>query len=280
MQKSNTPPSVSDFSKKAIKSVVLKKGFSHWLTLYPPVFGILGGLVAWLFGFTLLFYMGAGVFFMGVLSLMINIFLRSGAIESKYIQMLNEQLKKHSELVLVSLEGDLEECASLKGAERFALQGKEQFKRIKQKYENVQDLLGRKLNTGELTYGRFSGAAEQAYLSTLDNLKRVVAILKSAGTIDQEYIEKRLKELRSVGNPDEEEQQEIEALERRLSLRKDQFKKVSRLLMSNEKAMTQMEETTAKIAEMETDGKLAVTDFETAIEELQEVAKNASIYNR
>lgn len=275
---SNTPR-VSDFSNKAIKKAVRRTGLTHWLSLYPLAIGLPCGIAGLLFNLPALYLVPIGACFISIANIIVNIFLRSDQISSNYINELNKELKKHEEKIKQSLHANLVKCREIKGAEQYATQGAEQFNRIQQKYQNVRELLENKLNSGELTFGRFIGAAEQVYLSTLDNLKQVINILQSAGSIDPLYINSRIKQLKENNKNSEADKKELEALNKRLKLRDDQFQQVETFLSNNEEAMTRMEETTAAIALMKTDGNLAVTDFETAISQLHELAQRAQIYN-
>jgi len=220
-----------------------------------------------------------GTLFVGTANAIVHIFFRHERIANNYITRLNKKLKEHERGVLESLHKNLKTCRAIKGAEQYASQGTEQFVRVQKKYQNVHELLEQKLTSGELTFGRFVGAAEQVYLSALDNLKQAVAMLQSAGSIDPDYIHDRLKQLAEIKQLTEADRRESEALNKRLKLREEQLEKVSHLLTNNEEAMTKMEETTAAIASMQTDGSFATTDFETAITQLQELAKSAHIYN-
>jgi hypothetical protein len=279
MQRVPGQPPLSDFSQKAIQRAVLKEGLAHPLTLFPPALGLISGLAGFLFSVPLLFAIMAGTFVIGAGSIIVNIFLLSERSASRYIRRLNAKLKEHEKYVLASLEKDLLECSSIKGGEHYAPQGVEQFRRIQEKYQNVLDLLEQKLSSGELTFGRFSGAAEQVYLSTLNNLKQVVATLQSAGTIDPGYIEGRLEQLAMLKQKSEADGKEVDTLKKRRALREEQLDKVNHLLTRNEEAMTEMETTTAAIADMQTDGSFAATDFDHAITLLQELAQRAHMYN-
>jgi hypothetical protein len=279
MQRVPGQPPLSDFSQKAIQRAVLKEGLGHPLTLFPPALGLISGLAGFLFSVPPLFAIMAGTFVIGAGSIIVNIFLLSERSASRYIRRLNAKLKEHEKYVLASLEKDLLECSSIKGGEHYALQGVEQFRRIQEKYQNVLDLLEQKLSSGELTFGRFSGAAEQVYLSTLNNLKQVVATLQSAGTIDPGYIEGRLEQLGMLKQKSEADGKEVDTLKKRRALREEQLDKINHLLTRNEEAMTEMETTTAAIADMQTDGSFAATDFDHAITLLQELAQRAHMYN-
>ncbi|MBN1905630.1 MAG: hypothetical protein JW927_11080 [Deltaproteobacteria bacterium] len=272
-------PRLSDFSNKAMKKVVRRTGLTHWLTIYPPAIGVPCGIAGLLFNLPFLYLVPLGACFLSMMNIVINIFFKSDQISSNYINELNKKLKRHEEIIKQSLHDNLLKCMDIKGSEQYAIQGTEQFKRIQQKYQNVNELLKKKLDSGELTFGRFIGAAEQVYLSTLDNLKQVVNILQSAGSIDPEYINNRIKKLSVNHKNSTSERKELDALNKRLELRDEQFQKVETYLSNNEEAMTRMEETTAAIAMMRTEGNLAATDFETAIKQLHELAQRAQIYN-
>jgi hypothetical protein len=162
--------------------------------------------------------------------------------------------------------------------EAHAEQGIEQLNGIQIKYANVRELLEMKLRTGEITFGRFLGAAEQVSLSVLDNLKRVVSILKSAASIEPDKIGKRLAALSEKKEKSREDLAQEEALNQRLALWEEQLGKVERLIANNEKAMTEMEQVSATVAEWQTDGRFAAVDFESAIAQLHELALRAHEY--
>ena len=132
---------------------------------------------------------------------------------------------------------------------------------------------------GHAVFGRFLGAAEQVSLSVLDNLKRVVSILKSAASIQPDKIKKRLAMLSAKKEKSREDQAQEDALKQRLTLWNEQLRKVDRLISNNEKAMTEMEQVSATVAEWQTDGQFAAVDFESAIAQLHELASRAHEYN-
>ena len=272
-------PRISDFSQKAIKSAVIKEGLTHPFTLYPPALGILGGLAGLLFAYPPLLAVALGAGVLGLGSGIVNVFLREQTFANRYLKELNAKQAEHEEQVLESLRDDLEKSLTHPLAGPLARRGLEQFDRSKCKYQNVEDLLEDKLSVTEITFGRYQSAAKQVYLSVLDNLKTVAAVLESAGTIDKNYIRSRLKELAAKKALSAADQKEANALTQRLDLLKNQMAMAEDLLAGNEEAMTRLEETTSQIATMHTDGRFASTDFETAINYLQELAQSAHQYN-
>lgn len=280
MQKQNNPPQIDDYSKQAIDKVVLKTGLTHWLTLYPPAVGIPVGIAGLLFGAPVLSVLGFGTLLISLGSAVINIFFRNEAIAGQYINALNKTLKAHEKEVLQSLEKDLSALSTVDGARDMALQGVQQFSKIKVKYQNVRDLLEEKFNTNEMTFARFMGSAEQVYLGTLDNLRQVAATLKSMSSIDLSYIRQKLDDLSEKPEKNEADLTEIDALQKRLSLWEKQIGLADDLLAKNEEAMTKMEETTFAISSLNTGSSFGETDLESAMAQLQELARQAPIYNK
>ena len=272
-------PRVRDFSQKAVKNAVLKEGLTHPLTLFPPALGVLSGLAGALFAFPPLIAVALGAGAIGLGSAIINIFLREQALGAKYLNALSRRQEAHEAQVLECLREDLEKSLANEMTASYARRGVEQFERCRRKHQNVVDLLSGKLSSAEITYGRFQSAAKQVYLSALDNLKTAAAVLQSAGTIDHDYVRSRLEELSAKKELTPADRKEKEALEERLRLLENQLNMVSELLASNEEAMTRLEETTSNIATMNTQGRFASTDFETAIDYLQELARSAHQYD-
>lgn len=271
---------VKDFSSQAVKRVVLREGLTHWLSLYPAALGAPLGLAAFLFDMPLLYFGMIGTLTVSLASVIINIFFRHDAIANRYLERLSEKLHEDEKKTLANLENELRQASQIKYGGPLAGQGKEQFRRLQVKYENVHTVLRKKLSSGELAFGRFEGASEQVYLNGLENLKQIVTILQSLESIDPEYIGLRLSQLNTINKLTTADQKERETLLKRLQLRKDQLEKVNQLLTSNEEAMTTLEETTAAIASMDTSGKLTEMEYDTAIEQLQEIVARAHIYNK
>lgn len=271
-----SPPKLQDFSQAAIQRQIVRQGLSHWLTLYPPALALPLGFAAYLFNTPLLYLGLLGGLTVGLGSAIVNIFFRGETLSARYLQQLAEGTQAQKALFLESLRRNLAQAQRITGAESSAEQGLEQFERMRAKFDKLGSLLATRFQQGELSYGRFLGAAEQVYLGGLDNLQRVAALLESVGGIDLAYIDKRLA---SLDKPDSEaDRKEREALVRRQRLRSEQLARVDELLAGNEEALTALEETTAAVAAMSTDTALARGDFETAIAQLQQVAARARQY--
>lgn len=174
-----------------------------------------------------------------------------------------------SEEDLAALEADLKEL----GTE----QGVAQLRMLQEKYDNLAEILREKLNDGELTYSRYVAMAEQVFLSGLDSLKEAAMSLKSISKIDPDYAHARLDELKKI-SAEAAHKDELDALNRRLSLYDEQKSRVAGLLAQNEAAMTVLDRTATAIAEAKTGEGRASLDAKTAIAELEALAKRAGKY--
>jgi hypothetical protein len=149
-----------------------------------------------------------------------------------------------------------------------------QLRAIQEKRDNLADVLARRLNAGELTYGRYLTTAEQVYSAALDNIREVAVGLQSISAIDEDYIEQRLGEL--DGEQVAESDRERTELEARRDLRDTQSRKVTELLDQNESAMTVMDQTATALADAQIGRK--PEDAEAAMAALKELADRASKY--
>jgi len=141
-------------------------------------------------------------------------------------------------------------------------------------------VLGRKLDVGELTYGRYLGIAEQVYLSAIDNLHEAALGLRAVHTIELDSIERRLEQLRAAAAPGSAPSAELTSLVARRDLYTERKARVAELLAQNEVAMTEMDRTAVAIAGIKTTPDHGQLDLETAMAELARLAGRAHEYSR
>jgi hypothetical protein len=157
-------------------------------------------------------------------------------------------------------------------------QGAAQLHQLREKFENLSEIVKRRLSAGELTYARYLGMAEQVYLSAFDNLQEVSVALRSVSTIDTNYIQSRLRELSKSDGSSGEEQEESIALQKRIDLYVEQKQRTARLIAQNEVAMTVLDRTATALAGTKTGKGQASMDAKAAIAELERLAKRAGEY--
>jgi hypothetical protein len=274
------PPSVEDFSPKAVSKAVLCSACQHPATLFPAALGLVGVFGLLVLSSSMPFvFLATGGMAVGACSWAFNFFFRDDAIARAYTQKLYEQLDEYKQQLRQSVRMELESLQSLYFAEAYAEQGLQQFSMIKEKFENLKDVLDSKLNSSELTFSVYFGAAEQVYLAVLDNLKNAALILKSIKAIDTDYIKSRQRELKKVTKLTAADEKEILTLNQRKELYDKKLEEVNTLLTTNEEAMTDLDTTSTALASMKTSESLSSVDIETARKELEGLAKRAQKYS-
>ena len=178
------------------------------------------------------------------------------------------QITAVDEEEMTKLVGELEELADARPTK--------QLKSLTQKRDNLADVLGRRLDAGEVTYARYLTTAQQVYESTLENLHEVAVAQRSISAIDGEYIDSRLAELAARSALTDADESERKSLEGRRALRDSQEQKVAALLAENEAAMTLLDRTATSLA----NAPIGRTpeDAKAAMAALEELADRASRY--
>ena len=267
------PPAITDFSQKATGRAVLHSTLQHPLTVWPTTLGIVGWVAVLMLDPSLtLFATALGTTAVGLGSWAVNYFFRRDAIARRYLENLHRQMQENRTKKLAELDCALKELGENDGGD-IGEQGREQFQSIQKKLANFRELLEEKLDSGELTFTRYMGTAEQVTLSVLDNLATVVSLAKSASTIDEAVLAQRIARMKNAAHS----QNEIKALTDRIELKKSQSTKIQSLLAKNEEAMTQLDKAAAAIAELNTDTASGM-DLDTARQALEELVRRAPLY--
>jgi hypothetical protein len=225
----------------------------------------LGGL---LFGFSeAMFCAIIGSFGLACFPWLYIYYIRAGNFEHRYVEQLQKAIQEQTDRKRERLKQNLIDHGCTEGAQ--------QLDKLQAKFDSLDELLLDKLDPNELTFKRYRGIALEVFLSGVDNLAAVVSALKSISEIDESYISNRLQQLRASAHGNRETQREIEALDTRLKVRQKQLEKVKHLLLENEQAMTQLDETTVAIADMDTGQDEAEIDMENSMIALAEITKRA-----
>lgn len=154
--------------------------------------------------------------------------------------------------------------------------GGDQVQTLRQKYRNLADVLGKRLDAGELTYRRYLGMAESVYLAAMENLRDVAITLRSISTIDPAALQLRIQDLRKeVDFPVPEA---IRAIEERRRLYEEQRQQIAKLLSQTEAAMTALDHTTAALARTRTSKGSTDVGIEEAMKALVDMAGRTDKY--
>jgi hypothetical protein len=275
-----TRPTLKDFSEGATKKAVLAYSIQNPLTLYSTGVGILGSLAVGLFGVALVpASIAVGGISIGALSWAYNYLLRSDKIAARYAATLLRNLESHREQVIAKVTRDLTALSGNATLDEFASQTLKQFKMISTSFETIRSTLSDKLKTTEVTYGRYISSAEQVYLAVLDNAVTIASILKTLNQVDTAYIQERLNALQMLSNPDEADRQEHQTILERSQLYEAQISKVNALITKNEIAITEMGKMSVALADLRTARGQASVDLESAIGEMEQLAKRVQTYS-
>jgi hypothetical protein len=176
------------------------------------------------------------------------------------------ELPSVSEQQLDALRADLERLDDPRPAY--------QLQAITEKRDNLDTILDKRLQAGELTYGRYQSTAQQVYLAVVGNLREVEIARRSISAINPDYIDARLLELEAEGSVSADV--EMRSLQDRRALATDQEAKVAYLLAQNESAMTLLDRTATALADAPIG--MAPRDAEAAMSELEALADRAGKY--
>jgi hypothetical protein len=254
------------FSKKAIKKAVMKDSLQSPIAVYPGVLAVLGGIAIGAFGLTLTTVAIAAVGGLIALSGWLFEYLaKHDQYSLLYLKKMHDELQKQREHKLVEIRAELESVEAANAISQLNL--------FSDKFQNFKEILERKFSPNELTYSRYLGIAEQVFLAGLDNLDNHFLTLKSISTVDVKRLEERLDDLRDEGSPSE-----ISALEKRLSIYESQLNRVTDITMQNEIALTELDNVSIKLANVQTQKGMADIDMDLAMEELARMAHRADKY--
>lgn len=270
-------PKPEEYLPSVIEKQVVRTGLNHPGTIYPAAIGVGSALAGAILGMPWLYLVALGGL-LGPIWGISQIFLFPDKVGQRYLKKLAKRRERYEQFTRKQVRKGLEQARCTSEANAAAVQGMRQFDKVEKSLESIRDVLDMKLNVRELTFQRFLGSAEQAYLSVLDNLKSVVAVLNSLDSIDVEYISMRVQQLQRYKDKNgisDNDKAEIAALKERYGLWKSQLEEASTLLIKNEEALTAMEKISARVARWRTDKRFAASDIEAAIDDLSHLAEFA-----
>lgn len=260
-----------DLSPAAIKKTVLNTTMQMPMSVYPAAICVLGGFYSLLFGLDMIgvaALVGGGVVTLG--NWMYEYFIRGTDHANEYVKNYRKQLEKKRLEALDVLQKDLQAISSDDGLRQLSL--------FRDKYDNFQSILMKKLDPTELTYNRFLTIAEQVLLGGLDNLEAAAIAMKSVSAIKSDEIKKELESL--TYEETEMSRAKQNEYNTRLELRKSQMNRVSELMLINESALTHLDHVSTKIANINTKQGRAMVDLEDSMDELRHLIDRADSYNK
>jgi hypothetical protein len=187
-----------------------------------------------------------------------------------YFSKVHARLSREKKQKLTKLKKELQQVESTSGIKQLEL--------LEAKYRNFEEILSSKLSPTEMTYSRYLSMAEQVYLAVLDNLDKVFLTLKSISAVDKEHLTQRVAILEKDNASIAEK--EKETLNKRLNLYQQQQNRAAEIILANERALTELDEVSAKMASVQMNKGRAEFDLNIAMEELRNLAERTDQYAR
>lgn len=265
---------VTSLSNEAISRARMKGAFGHNMTKFPLAIGGLGlfGLV--LFGVAWPIAVVAGVGVSVGLGNWFNQFVIRGHENTRaYIRQVKEQIRQAEEAKRIEVGPLLEECRrDNPEASDLINSALSQFRHVSASFSSFMDVLGRKLDSQEFTFGVYAEPAEQAALGVYDNLEQIVTILKAIGSIDVHELNERIRELEANTNRSQRQDGILQQLRERVKIFNDELAHIEQLILENSEAVTAIERVTTAISRMRTDERSGKYNHQVVLKELLKVA--------
>ena len=260
-------PTPTDYGEAKTRQVVISETIQHPATLMPIAAGVIGGA-----GVLMLTPLGAGVgvgiivggIAVGAVSWLANWKLRGDACALKYHEMLHKKSDETRRQKLAVLEGQL-------GSEADCEQGRAQVSQFEEKFNNLAEVLRRKLSSQELTYSRYLSTAESIYNSGIKNLEQVAVFLKGVSEINIADIRRKIAKLDRLERITPAQERELATIREREKIYSGTQEKVAELLAQNEESLTGLDKTAVAIAAIETSSRItgSTDQMDLAMEELR-----------
>ncbi|MDB4330136.1 hypothetical protein N9948_00190 [bacterium] len=273
---------LKDFSPESMKKAVTEAALTHPVFLVCFGLGFFGTLGVILFSAPMLAIGASIIGTIGALGTFgVNFFGRRASLESEYIKKLNRLAEERTKNKLSELKSDIDYCLDFSDNDKLVVQANKQFDMVNNKFDSFKEILNKKFDPNELTYGRFYTTAEQTHGAVLDNIEKVVLGFKALKDIDLDYLEEKYDELKKIiddKTAEKFDKEEFEAIQGRIDLREKKFYEIDEVLSKNEMAMTELNNITCKLSEIKTHEGRSKQDLEKTLSDLTNLADSARKY--
>lgn len=259
---------LSKMTPDAIKSHVLNKTVTSPLTIYPMFGAIAVGAYWFIFNAAWFFTLIGGIsFVVGLGYFAMNYFGRYDFHRNAYFVTLRAETEREAKAKLKMISKYL--------ADRDFEQGSAQVVKLQEKMQGFKDVLEAKFEEGEMAYVRYLSVAESAQMKALETLEQVVVELKVIDNIDLDYIDARWDDLEALNDANDgltdRQMEESESLEERRKLYDGHVQTAEDLLSLNEKAMTEIDKLSSKLATAKTSGDDVEDGLQQALDRLNDL---------
>lgn len=139
----------------------------------------------------------------------------------------------------------------------------EQLNSVEKKVHTFNEIINERFKGGGLAYSRFSGVADSIFSNALKSYEEILLLLRQANSIDYTSCARQIRELQKSGGSEDK----IRELNTRIEVRTDLLKRIDKLVLSNEKAITKLDLTMSSLGDISTEN-----EINWAMKELQSLS--------
>jgi hypothetical protein len=170
------------------------------------------------------------------------------------------------------------------GIEALAERASDQLQQCQKTIDVLKSALSEKFESGELTFARYEGVANQVAVKVIENLRNARTAFETWKAAKSEASEDRRRalsaQLKTNSNLSEAEKEELRSLEDRAAQRKRSLDDAAALMSTNDRALAELDRVTTAIRSIDTSkSNRSGSDTETLIRELENLAEQAKKYS-
>ncbi len=227
-------------NRQNLKKVVNQTAIRHWSVKGSTLLVAVSVFLLILTKNFVFPFITLGAVIWGLIHFYYNINYKSQEYINEYVTELQQMLVVEGKRKRRIIMDELTAFGSDKGAK--------QVENFYQAFENLKSVLSKQFSEGEITYKRYSEAANEVLLSGIDNLQDIIVALKSISDIDEKQLKGRIQSLDNT--EDRFEQKEKKILEKRLDMYEAEVNRIQGMLLENDRAVDQMKATTSALEQI------------------------------
>lgn len=154
-----------------------------------------------------------------------------------------------------------------------------QLERTKEKFERFINILNEKFDKEEISYSKFFATVEQVYKVLMENMEKIEKKFQGIGGSDYEYLVKRLESIEHLTTHTQAQIEEMSAIRYKKGMVKKELKTISEIIAVNEEVISSLDRILIETANLTTTSSSLDVSSDFARKELEELIKNARMYN-
>lgn len=154
-----------------------------------------------------------------------------------------------------------------------------QLERTREKFERFRNILNEKFDKEEITYSKFFATVEQVYKVIMENMAKIENKFQGIGGSDYDYLVKRLESIEKMSAHTQTQVEEMSAIRHKKGMVKKELKTISEIIAVNEEVISSLDKILIETSNLNTTSTTLDVSSDFARKELEELIKNARMYN-